>query len=227
MIKFASYSETVKRDSVIPNASILTSPTVSPMIVTKKTTASSFTSTMKDNSADTQHAITNSLQESNKSLSNAEALAPAVTGNAKANTSDMSKQKHYQSSDDNGFQEPSWMRRKQIQKERKRRKIIAGVGQSSNVKGASERTRSLVIYRVDPATEIQHLRAHIQENQFNMIKFECKEGSKYKSFKLIVPFSQFDKLFDCNLWPNGIHVREFIPPRRASPGGSSISNQPV
>ena len=212
--KFASYSEAVKRDSAIPHTSILTSPTASPTIVRQRTTAPSHSSNMKENRADTQHGIRYSLQATNKSFSNAEVLAPAVTGHAKANTSDVNVTRPQMTM---VFQEPSWMRRNQIQKERKWRKIITGVGQLSNVKGAPERTRSLFIHRVDLVTDLHHLRAYIQENQFNIIKLECtsKEGSKYKSFKLIVPFHQFDRSFDCNLWPNGIHVREFIPPRRA------------
>ena len=96
--------------------------------------------------------------------------------------------------------------------------VIHNVNQSNHVKGAPERNRDLFMYRVDSSTELQHLRDYLLDRNIKVISLECvsKPGSKYKSFKLSVPLSEFQGLFDSNLWPNGVHVCKFIPPRPKS-----------
>ena len=93
-----------------------------------------------------------------------------------------------------------------------------GSGSSTVVKGAPQRSRDLFIYRVDTSADAQALKEHVINKGFSIISLNCvsKPESKYKSFKLTVPAFQFNNLFDSSLWPMGIHVRPFIPPRSVS-----------
>ena len=38
-------------------------------------------------------------------------------------------------------------------------------------------------------------------------------NAKFKSYKLTVPVSKFKDLFNEDMWPEGVCVRKFIPPR--------------
>ncbi len=44
-----------------------------------------------------------------------------------------------------------------------------------------------------------------------------------KSFELTVPSTEYGKLFDANLWPAGVRVRKFTPPRIIMPENSENS----
>ena len=120
------------------------------------------------------------------------------------------------SSQTQDFQMPMWVRRKQARNESRQKRVITGMCHSDSVKGAPERTKDLFIYRVDPSTDLNHLRQDIQNRDFNIHNLEriSKPGSKYSSYKLTVPMSQFGRLFDSDIWPNGLHVQRFVPPQK-------------
>ena len=44
-----------------------------------------------------------------------------------------------------------------------------------------------------------------------MLNVKCVSNNEAKnsSFKLTVPVSEFDKLFDSSVWPEGISIRRF------------------
>ena len=84
-----------------------------------------------------------------------------------------------------GFQEPDHIRKRQLRDEKKKARVIRGTGQFANIKGAPERCRDLFIYRVDKSTQDKHLKDHIGNNGFSVVKFDCisQMGSKYKSYR--------------------------------------------
>ena len=105
--------------------------------------------------------------------------------------------------------------KKRHQRHNKNSRIIRGSGNFANIKGAPERTRYLFIYRVDKSTDDKDVEDHIRNHEFTVKSLSCisNDESKFKSFKLTVPVSEFKKLFDNTLWPNGVSVRPFVPPR--------------
>ena len=49
-----------------------------------------------------------------------------------------------------------------------------------------------------------------------MISVKCvsHKDAMFKSFKISVPKSDLDKMFDEAMWPDGVRVRKFISPRK-------------
>ena len=120
--------------------------------------------------------------------------------------------------DNDGFRAPNHVIKKHKQNERQRHRIITGnaVARSGHFKGAPEPGRDLFIYRVDTSTDVSDLRTHLTDYGFHIRKLDCisNPDSKFKSFKLTVPMSEFNDLFDGSLWPFGVRVRKYIPPKR-------------
>ena len=117
-----------------------------------------------------------------------------------------------------GFQLPSYAAKQQRRMAARSNRVVTGCGKSNSVKGAPSRTKDLFIFRVDPSTTTDSLHTHIRDHHFNIISLQqvSKPMSKYKSFRLIVPISEFNKLLDGAMWPEGISVRRFVPPRSGS-----------
>ncbi len=86
---------------------------------------------------------------------------------------------------------------------------------SSTFKGAPAPDRLLFIYRVAKDTDADEIKNFLVARQFTVRDFvqTSNENARFKSFKLTVPVSEFGKLFDENLWPAGVRVRKYIPPR--------------
>ena len=108
------------------------------------------------------------------------------------------------------------------QKENKRRRVITGTarGQERRAQGgAPDPSRHLFIYRVSTTTLISDLIVRtFPKWVFTVRDLQClsHDNAMFKSFKLTVPKSEFADLFDGNIWPQGIRVRKFIPPRSGS-----------
>ena len=101
----------------------------------------------------------------------------------------------------------------------KTNKIIKGKSKSSGgVSGAPEPSRHLFIYRVSKETDNNDLHCFISERKFTVRDLNCisNPDAKFKSFKLSVPMSQYDALFKDDMWPEGIMVRRYIPPKSQS-----------
>ncbi len=110
-----------------------------------------------------------------------------------------------------GFMKPPYQRRKDRQKQRR---ILQGKGNGSKfgVKGAPEPNRHLFIYRVDPSTSTDELKNMlINEHKVTLRDLECVSHTEamYKSFKLTIPKSEFEGLFNEEIWPTGIQVRPY------------------
>ena len=120
--------------------------------------------------------------------------------------------------DDEGFSLPQYYVKQQRRMNNRKAKVVTGVGTKRSdhkVRGAPEPERQLFIYRVDRQTLTEHLKIFIQEAGITVCSLECvsKENSKHKSFKLSVPLSHFKRLFDDQMWPEGIRVRRYYPPK--------------
>ena len=115
---------------------------------------------------------------------------------------------------EDGFELPAYVRRRhnrEINQSLKRNIVSGNAKHINHVKGAPEPSRDLFIFRVDKNTQLEDLQSYISECGFTIrcLTQVSKDESIFKSFKLTVPVSQFKKLFDGNLWPEGIRVRRY------------------
>ena len=107
----------------------------------------------------------------------------------------------------------------QQRKNKQRRRII--IGNSVSCKGVTqwqgqpEPTRHLFRKRITKDTENDAVKNMIQSYGFGIRDFRCisHPEARFKSFKLSVPASQFERLFDEKLWPEGVVVRIYATPR--------------
>ena len=107
-----------------------------------------------------------------------------------------------------------------IKKLRRKDKFITGKSRLSsstrgNFRGAPEPDQHLFIYRVENEATSDDIAQHVISHDITIRNLECvsNPNAKFKSFKLTVPVSDHQVLFDDQLWPNGVRVRKFIPPR--------------
>ena len=105
--------------------------------------------------------------------------------------------------------------------ERKKRKnnkrnVIMGTSSKTNcaIKGAPEPNRDLFIFRLDPETTDESLKKYIVDNGISIKELELKSNAKamFKSYRLRVPKSQFARLLDGNMWPEGVGIRKYFSP---------------
>ena len=104
----------------------------------------------------------------------------------------------------------------QKRKNRQKRLIITGNSVTcKGVSGAPEPTRHLFIKRINEDTDNEAVQNMIQQYGFCIKDFRCisHPEARFKSFKLSVPASQFERLFDEKLWPEGVVVRMFRTPK--------------
>ena len=83
---------------------------------------------------------------------------------------------------------------------------------SAGFQGAPEPDRHLFIYRVRTNTTDEDISNFMKENDIVFREIAClsNPNAKYKSFKLTVAVTQYDQLFNDNLWPRGVRVRPYI-----------------
>ena len=115
-----------------------------------------------------------------------------------------------------GYELPPHVKRHQRKQENKRKHFITGNKQNSKFKGAPEPSRDIFIYRVDKDTSSADLNVHLSDHEFHIRDIKCVShpDSKYKSFCVTVPVSEFNDMFDESIWPAGVRVRKYIPPKR-------------
>lgn len=112
------------------------------------------------------------------------------------------------------FMLPRHSRRKQ--QRQTKRQVVTGRGQpNTRLRGAPEPVRDLFIFRVDNDTSVEDIKHYIENIGYSVKGLDCVSNvnAKFKSFKLTVPVSEFKELFDEKIWPPGVRVRRFIPPR--------------
>ena len=110
-----------------------------------------------------------------------------------------------------GFQYPPHHLKKERQRQQR---IIKGKSQAKyGVKGAPEPSRHLFIYRVCHDTDVDGMRELLdnQNDSFTIRDLQCisNDNAMFKSFKLTVPMSEYEALFNENIWPDGIRVRPY------------------
>ena len=127
---------------------------------------------------------------------------------------------------DEGFQVPK-QQVKRLRRQERRNNFVQGCANIANskIKGAPEPDRCLFIYRVDKNTDIEDLRDYIIKQGFLVRHLECvsKPESKFCSFRLTVPISQFKNLFNPSLWPEGFRIRKFVVNNRGSNNQNTYS----
>ncbi len=97
---------------------------------------------------------------------------------------------------------------------------------SSSFKGAATvGNKHLFIYHVDKPTDGDSIKNFLVARQFTIKDFvqTSHDNAFCKSFELTVPSTEYGKLFDANLWPAGVRVRKFTPPRIIMPENSENS----
>ncbi len=107
-----------------------------------------------------------------------------------------------------GFEQQPRHRRKA----KKKNRVIKGTGPSvGGVTGGSEPSRYLFIKRINKVTEDTAVRGLIEQHGFTIRTLEriSHPDSVFKSFKLAVPVTEFGRLFDEKLWPEGVVIRAF------------------
>jgi len=104
----------------------------------------------------------------------------------------------------------------QFQPDQRKRQARANRIVGSNVlngrfKGGPEPNRHLFIYRVDNICTESDILVHLKDHEISVIDLKCVSHaeSKFKSFKLSVPKSEFSSLFAENMWPGGVCIRPF------------------
>ncbi len=72
------------------------------------------------------------------------------------------------------------------------------------------------IYRVLPDTTTEMLSKHLDDMGITIQAINCisNPNAMYKSFKVTTTVSKFHELFNSEIWPEGVCVRKYIPPRR-------------
>ena len=77
--------------------------------------------------------------------------------------------------------------------------------------GAPEPVRHLFVNRISKDTNDEDVFTQIEQNGFTVKKLECisHPQARFKSYKLAVPCSEFNKLCNENLWPKGVFVRTY------------------
>ena len=93
-------------------------------------------------------------------------------------------------------------------------KLISLLGLS----GPPEPVRHVLVKRISKNTKYEDVFTMIEQNGFTIKELKCVSHPKaqFKSYKLAVPLSEFNKLFNENLWPNGVLVRTYWPQKPGS-----------
>ena len=111
---------------------------------------------------------------------------------------------------------------------RPRRRVVGkgSEGDDSGLKGAPEPSRHLFISRVDKQCTTNEISKFLKNKKIEVRNLECKshEESMFKSYKLSVPVSQFNSLFDADLWPDGVRVEAWKERRGDRYGNDTRSN---
>ena len=121
---------------------------------------------------------------------------------------------HSEMSESGKFEIPPAHMRKQ--RRQQRRVVVTGKDNNQRVRGAPEPIRELFIYRVHPETTTEALKNYVSDKGFSIGHLECISNSeaKFKSFKLSLPISEFNRTLDENMWPSGVRVRRFFSNRK-------------
>lgn len=133
--------------------------------------------------------------------------------------------------DSNDWTMPRSQMHKQRRQEKQRQKVITGNNKSSSqfgsFKGAPEPSRDLFLFRVDQASDVSDIKTFLLSKQVEIRSLSCAshDDAKFKSFKLTVGITDFNRVFSDSFWPSGVRIRRFIPPRSSNQREPNNSEQ--
>ena len=139
-------------------------------------------------------------------------VSTASTEPSVAAPSDLAKRPNNSPSPDqleDGFQYPK--------KKKRNKKIITGTKDlDGQISGAPKPSRFLFIYRVSKTTITEDLSSYIRDQDVEVRSLErvSHRDAKFQSYKLETSKDDFKKLFNSDIWPSGICVRQYTPPRK-------------
>ena len=115
---------------------------------------------------------------------------------------------------DSDLQVPKQVRKKEKRLGKHRRKVITGNARTdqNHFRGAPEPGRDLFIYRILKDSSVKGLKDLVESQNVEVRSIQCISNPNplYKSFKLTVPKSQLETIFnDTFPWPSGVRVRKF------------------
>ena len=123
--------------------------------------------------------------------------------------------------DDDEFVVQRSSRRKQIRRDninsRPSSRVVVGAKRGpAKSQGAPEPSRDLFIFRVQSDADLEDIRSHVDAFGVTIRDLVCmsNENAAYKSFRLTTTVAHYNTLFKADMWPAGVMVRKFIPPRR-------------
>jgi hypothetical protein len=103
---------------------------------------------------------------------------------------------------------------------RKPRKVTIGKskehGKTNLLQSAPEPRRYAFVYRVAKTVTVDNMKDYLKSEYIRYYDVECmsNEDAKFKSFKLEIPKTSVDKVFNPETWPENIYVRKFIMPKQ-------------
>ena len=102
-----------------------------------------------------------------------------------------------------------------------RRKVITGNARTdqNHFREAPEPGRDLFIYRILKDSSVKGLKDLVERQNVEVRSIECisNPNALYKSFKLTVPKSQLETIFNETFpWPSGVRVRKSFNMRRTA-----------
>mgnify|MGYP001548598658 CR=1 FL=1 len=112
----------------------------------------------------------------------------------------------------------------------KRRRGITGQnkGTSGTFRAAPTPPKALFISRVNKDTQCEDVKKHIQDLALDVTIIELKRIShkeaKANSFCLTLDADDYSKLNKAELWPDGVVIRRFVPPKTPSGGENTTSS---
>ena len=118
--------------------------------------------------------------------------------------------------EDDVFEQPKYVQRRAQRLERRIRQVLTGTAVEGSLKGAPPPSRDLFLYRVDKTTVADDVKSYLTQNNIHYVNVyqTSNAESKFKSFKITVPFNVVGKLMKADMWPEGIRIRKFIQPKK-------------
>jgi uncharacterized coiled-coil protein SlyX len=115
-----------------------------------------------------------------------------------------------------GFQ---YQRSERLRQARKRA-VITGTGRSTTIRGGPPPIRQFFVHRVVKGVTEQDIKDYLSENDivFNDVCILSKLEATFSSFRVSVPINMVQKIMDGEMWPEGIRVRKYFPPKSQDGG---------
>ena len=106
------------------------------------------------------------------------------------------------------------------QERARQRTIVTGTSNSARLKGGPPPVREFFVYSVQKCAEENDIEDYLTENNIDFISVikVSNPDVKFSSFRVSVPIAMVKKVMDGNMWPEGISVRKFYPPKKDGDG---------